>query len=444
MAARYIYVKASGTATGSAGAFSSLQTGAYTNATSYATIASAITNAVPILGDYILLSDSEDVTTTTPTALGVNGCTIMSIADANRDTYAAGAIWRTTGGTDMVVSVTNGTVTLVGINIIISDDSRWTSDGSGLYLVDCTIDMPTTSSDQLNASVGKGAVLRFKDCALNIDDAAGSGLQGGYLSRVIIDNCTNSILARSELMENVVDYGADVRIINTDLTDFISASGSVLGDALVAEERIEISIERCKLPSGFTFNSASNAAGQNFTYSISESDVGDGYHYFFLQNPTGQVEEDTTQYLDATYDGVNGFSAQIDTTAIASKGRPFRYKLATLPGSDLATANQTISLEIVGPSGLRDADVWIEIVHGNDTDEAKGDILTTQPANKIGAGTALTSSSQIWQVTTDTEYSISKDLGAFTNTDNTNLEIYLHVAKPSITLNADMPTLAAT
>lgn len=170
----------------------------------------------------------------------------------------------------------------------------------------------------------------------------------------------------------------------------------------------------------------------------------DNYHYFFVCDRYGEAEEDTTTYLNATYDGTNGFSHQVSTTAAASSLTPFRHKLGTIPAQDLSTA-QTVTVECTSDASLTDNDVWIEVEVNDNTNEAGSVLNSTQNSDRLAAGTALTTAGTGTWTSGDTEdYIITYDIGAQANVDNGNVTVYACVGKASIDANFDLPTIAAT
>lgn len=438
----YYYISSTGTATGDAGRFTSLQTGAFTNATSYATlIAARAATTAPVAGDYYLFPDTGSLSINNDILTSAdNGIVLVSVDVNNRNIYKAGFTFTSTQ--DLDPRGIDVSATFRGITFDPGDDSDWVGNAGASIFFDCTASMPITSADPMRVGGGNGITI-FEDCQLDLHNRGDNMIICS--EDLIMDNCTMTTTADEDLFTGI-GGSTDIHLKNTDLTQFILANGSLIQDAMSTSKVVQVNLHHCKLPTGFSLFAASGTAGY-LEANITACDQTDGYHYFFHQTLQGQAEEDTTQYLttsDAKYDGTNRFSVQVDTTARCNVGLPYKYHIASLAAIDLATANQTVSIELTGPAGLTDVDVWIECVYNDDTDEALGAKADSRPAALFATGTALTSSSAVWQVTTDTEYSIDLDLGAFTNTDNTTLDIFVYVAKPSITVNFDMPTIAAT
>ena len=445
----YFYIKSTGTAgaTTDAGRFTSLQTGAFTDATSYASLADA-RNAgkpnPPAPGDFYLISDGTTLTVADIVpAAGDDGVSIVSVADLNRDQYSQGATLSST--VDLDPAAENISLKWHGIKFDVGDDADMAKNGYHGFYEDCIFDFPNTTNDAPTFAAGSHGLSHFKGGEFNLTAASGSGIALGGSTHVLFDGVTNNTgAARAALVTGLGSTRNHLEMRNMDLGEFISINGDLIEDNLPATGSLKVDLHRCKLPSGFGLFAGTTADAIWFEVNMTACDQTDGYHYFFHQNPLGETEEDLVQYLNDTYDGVNEFSAKVSTTALASKGQPYKFKLASIPNVDLATANKTLSVELSGPAGLTDSEVWIEAVVNDDTDEAQGQSFDSRPTDILSAGTALTSSSEVWAVTTNTEYSIDIDFGAFTNADNNTIEVYLYVAEPSAVINFAMPTIANT
>lgn len=442
----FYYIKTGGTAAGDAGRSTTLRTGSFATmgvAAYYATVAAAVlATTSPALGDFILVSNTLNESNSAPFSTLGDDVLVMSVDDANAENYQRGARY-TSSDSDYGQSL-GGQQSVKGFDLNTGDDSSFGENDAKHDWIDVILTFGTGNNDALNMG-STNTITRFIDSDLQISTAATSGMSFSDGCRLEMIRCINTNAPRASLFTGLsTDNNMIIQIMDTDLTQFISASGDIFEDSLVLGRPL-VKILRCKLPSGLGLTAGLKNSGK-WIFDIQESDEGDGYHYFLYEIETGQAEEDIIQFLtasDAKYDDINGFSVQVDTTTLASVLNPFRYKLAIIPAQDIAAANQTVAVELTGPAALLDNDVWIEVAVQDNTDQGLGIIKTSKPANLL-SGTALTSSSAVWETTTDTEYSISVDLGAFTNVTNTNVAVYLNVALPSITVNFDLPTIANT
>ncbi len=438
--------------------YSTMRTGAFGSgdlvaANVYADLETCFANATIVDGDYILCSDAHDYDETllnSEFGLSLIDITVnvISVSDTNADAYSKGAL-ESTGPShaDIYFRGAACRTNYRGMVFETNDNIHIQDLGMHVYFNDCDLIFTNTSPADEIIFNADGQKFEMKDCSLKFG-ASGQSFQITeshiYLDGVYGASGTVKILQLIECLNS--SGGFHVEIINSDLDSIMATDSDLFLGLNLNQEQFKIRIHNCKLPTGFTINNGVTIPNPHYDIEMSSCDQGDGYHYFYHANKVGHAEEDTAQYLNATYDGTNGFSAQIDTEAECNDVKPYSFKIGTIPATDLSTANQTVSIELVGPAGLTDSDVWIEVEAQDDTDQSLGVIVSTRNVTKIGAGngTALTSSSEVWNVTTDTEYSISVDLGAYTNVDNTNVSVYAVVAKPSITVNFDMPTIAAT
>ena len=64
--------------------------------------------------------------------------------------------------------------------------------------------------------------------------------------------------------------------------------------------------------------------------------------------------------------------------------------------SSFTSGSHTVTAQILGPSGLTSADVWMEVEYLGSGSTPLGSLVSTAPATQLTAGSALTSSSNTW------------------------------------------------
>lgn len=451
--ANFYYVKSGGTATGDAGRVATTpSTGSFASkgaSAYYDNISDALT--VPTTGvasgDIIMVSDAHSHTYTVATTLAIpSGAAVVSVSDTNLDQYSRGAAETVDSGgsaLDLNVSSDVDGALIMWRGVDLAAEDRVIAARVGLKCVfdDCSYHAINTGAIKGISLQNDGAWFIFRNSTINFS-GTGHVITLATNGRIELDNCTGADTGVNNLMDLSGNGRATFKIINTDLSALMAASGNLVQANSSADDGITGELCRCKLPTGFT--AISSPAIKGYEINITECDTGDGYHYFYYSTAEGTAEEDTTTYLNATYDGTNGFSAQLTSTADASPFNPLRYKLATIPAQDLTTA-QTVTVECTSDASLADNDLWIEIVHNNNTDEALGDLITTQNADPLAAGTPLTTTGTGTWTSGDTEdYIITKDIGTLSNVDNGTVEVYVCVGAPGIVANFDLPTIAAT
>ena len=317
-----------------------------------------------------------------------------------------------------------------------------------------------TAGDNLQAS-GTGANI-FYDCDFVIDDSFEIGLAGSAMNDYVeFNNCTyTQITSGSFVMSGGAlvwrgstfsfDGGTTTSLFNINSSrpskvqvcdvDFQLAVDDYLADANNHGVHHVVDFKRCKVPAWSGGGLLVDAIGIEGTiikfHSVSNSDI----IYQFQENyATGQINEDTGIYLDATYDGTNGYSAKMVTLANAIEWqRPLRFKLAELWNP---TANATVTVEMVldSATALNNDDVWIEIEYPNGTTGALGDIdRTSRAATILTTPSARTSSSVSWTGTggfgNEQKIKIAETLAS----DQAGvLTIWVCLAKPSTTIYVD-------
>ena len=333
-------------------------------------------------------------------------------------------------------------VSIAGIGFYSSNEFNVRGVGCVFTFRDCD---PVGSNHNTDFNEFDGSYTLLENCGIAYGGGVFRSIRTGSGSLVKFSNCRKAAAhgasTATTLFGSFGNGGGHFECENSDLSTLFS-TGESLVTASTASDRVSVAVKRCKLPLNWTYT---HTPPSYLVLDITESDVGDGYYYFFYKEAEfGQAEIDTVQYIigGPTYDGSNNFSAQIDTGPDATAYRPFKYKLATFPSIDLTT-NRTIFLELAGPASKTDATIWIEVEIQDVTDQALGVIQSSQAANPE-SGTALPSSSAGWASAPTAKYKISHSIGAQAGLTNSNVSVYLCVGEPNLAaLNASMPTISA-
>lgn len=459
----YHYVKHTGTNTGDT-SYATMRTGAFgsgdlINANVYADVETCIANATIVDGDFIMVSDAHshtETTVNTEIGIAVDGATlyIVSVSDTNADQYSRGAEEKTGPTHADIYFVGNAGSTTVhrGMDYVTYDNFQVNTAGIRHVFDDCLLEFTTASGADEFLAMSAEQIMEFWNSQFKFV-AAGQGfqlLEGEIRMRGVSGATgTTKVDGLVEILAGAGSFIIDIR--DTDLDSMMAANSELIfGDGGSLDNinyRALIHLHNCKLPSGFSIHNESPLAIPHYEFFMTSCHVGDNYFQTYYEVPEGTIEDDTTQYLDLEYEGTSKLSFKFTTSAEANDVKPLRHPIGILPAQDIATANQTMTVEFVSSdSGLTDTDVWFEFETQDDTDQSLGVLHTTRNATALGAGngSSHTTSSAVWNVTTNTEYKETKDLGAFTNPTNSNVVAYACVAKPSITVNFNSPTIAAT
>lgn len=447
--ANFYYVKSGGTATGDAGRVATTRsTGSFATkgAANYYDSITDAKNATtaPVAGDYFMCSHLHNKAHGATHTITPNGVIIVSVDDANCDQYLAGAKeTATVPGTsaDYLINQSSLDLTIKGMTFEADDRIQFQGDSQRVYLEDCTLHLISASSSSELYFINDGHWAIFKNCELNFSNGSDT-VQANNGPFVRFDGVTST---GTKIANFYVLLGSGItrlECINTDLDSLMSTNANLVSSGATIDDGLFVKLRRCKLPSGMNAYNTSGWGLQNFEFDFAECDQGDGYHYFYFEDFRGSAEEDTTTYLTATYDGTNGFSAQLDSGSRAYTTQPFRYKLATLPAQDL-TSNKTYEVEFTCDNALTDNDFWIEVERPDATDNALGVIQSSQNADPLATGTTHTTSSATWTSGLTNKYKDSLTVSGMTGVDNANVTIYVCVGKPSETINAD-PAVTVT
>jgi hypothetical protein len=408
-------------------------------ANAYADLSTASTNAVA--NDIIFVASNHSKTYSVDQTLSfAKGVVIVSV-NSTTGVYAAGATEiETADNKDINIRGVNLTVRGVSIE---TGRNNSTADGDKIDYIDCVL--TNLNSNQDIFTLNDGIKLLFKRGTIApIGDLFGISGRGTLVEMVGV---TLTLPSSSFFIDASISSATNVfRFTDCDLSG-IAQTGVLLvnlNDSAVAL----LEFNNCHMPTAHngTWFPATNEGSEVY---ISGGDGANEYYYFYYKNQAlGEVEADTTQYMssgDAKYDGTNFISAQFATTTKATAVSPLRYKIGSFGAQDLTSAKSvTVQLSSTTAS-LTDSNVWIEVGVQNTINLSKVDLQSSQNADPLSVGTALSTAGVGTWVTNDIEYQITHDIGAIANADNSTVDVYLCVGNnTAFTINADLPTIAAT
>ena len=251
-----------------------------------------------------------------------------------------------------------------------------------------------------------------------------------------------------ELFEgDVLAGGLYANIVGVDLSVISGTNTWILGDAgdnPSADDNIQIVLERCKIGASLTaFVEVGSFvdSGMRFeAYNCSSSSTAAEFQ-FFIQSRGGLVDDAT----DITRDNSEPFtdsnqkvSMKVDTDANPTVHLPFWFDLPARYAELSNASTDTIRLFLLSSdSGLTNNDVWAEMIYPDGTTKQLGNYISTQHADALNAGTALTANSDAWTGrTSETRYQIDVDTSSDIGADSVPI-IRIFVAKPDIIVYFD-------
>lgn len=447
--ANYYYVKNGGTAVGTSadssgtyGIATSPLTGAWSGTPSnYFASMEAVKSSTEALadGDFIYCSDASVITDVTSSTAFPSSVTIMSVDDTARDEYKAGA---SESGNDYTIKpTTNKELTFIGMSLKSTDDFPVSSGvRAKVTFVDCTLDISAGAADSI-ALISDVGLTYLYNCRINIGASTTPGLLLAQGNTVYMDGITTTGSKTDMLMELGIEAGK-LFLYSVDIDALVSDNGYLFSNSTLysGNSTLHAELYRCSLPTGFTNFNSETPAFTNWSIEYTSCSNGTGYHYFAKHSPEGDIVEDTTNYLSATWDEAEteGFSAQISSTG-ASVGIPLRHKLWAKAGVDLTSAT-TFRVNLnTNAVRLNNAICYIEIVTPKDsTQTALGDITSSRIADILDDSSDLpldTTNDAAWESTgiaNDMEQYISKEVSARSGVNNATVEVWLCVAAPNI------------
>jgi len=372
------------------------------------------------------------------------GVKYLSVDETNGSLYKAGAHESTPITYDLTLdSINSSDVHLEGISF---------SGGRNLFyghgyncdwvIKDCKLAIIDTLAGRTIATIqGQNTVL-LKDIEVEFNNV-GQFMKFSSGAIVYMDNVTpltnvNKLIAQSSVstLQIVEVKNSDWSILTGIIVDFYAASA----------DSMKFSFERIKINSAadLTADPVTFCGGQTLDFwSISKSTDDDSYHYFEHYRYEGKVLESIdagTRSDGATYDGVNHFSTEFQTSDnVVAYTQPLRYKLAELE-LDLTTSKQ-LTFHIMmqdgtTPTALNDHECWIEVVYPDATDNALGQTVSSQTHDILETPVDLALSNKSWDNTTG---ELTKQLMSVTvpaSIAKAPVTVYLHLAKDVTAIGA--------
>ncbi len=372
------------------------------------TWANAWRNAITALGSALascdaggtiyIQSDSvhqyaADTTLASANGVAGNPVTIISVTNTNEPPEAGDYETMMDGGGNLDAK-TNG-----AYDIILTGWDIW----NGLHFI--TGDDLAISDNDID--------VRLINCKLSIDDNCAIGSLANADAAVIWENVDLEQVTVGNITPNTSFYwkkgsyiwngggvptnwivlgpirGSIVRIEDIDVQHLDA------GDYLVNDVNTgwDVLIKRCKIPAAVNYMNAgpTGAANQIRFHSV---DDGNNIYTFKEYYFEGLIESDTGVYLDATYDGTNGYSAKMtaDKGNTTEWSRPLRFKLAEIY---ITATGKTLTVELLTDNvTLQNDEFWLEVEYPDSTIAALGNILKTKPANILTAPANLTASAK--------------------------------------------------
>jgi len=445
--AAYYYVKSGGTALGDAGRYASQQTGSFATmgaANYYDNIEdtkNATTGATN--GDYICISDasagSPYSANTTIISVGAGATDapicLISVSDTAVEDYSEGASERTSSG-DLTIA---GNIFMAGFTPKPTDDLIYISDGSSLFMYECTL--TTQGSGDISLNVMASSYVTLHSCTI----AHGAGT-----NNFAINSSRNSYFYIYNLSIDITgdtpDYlisasgVVDVEIVGCDFSNAAMIAIIMAGSWNSTDDKQKsFTVSRCALHADTElYDGVPVARGQRALMTNSASISADAEYQYLLVDGQGTVEDETGIFRDGSTAYPSGQKAAMKciTVGAVTSLNPMIFGMATRYAKLSDTASDTVRLYFLSSAALDDGDVWAEVVYPDGTNKQTPNdkVSVTGPFDPWRTPGGLDTNTEAWTGrTTENRYQIDLDTSGDAGADCV-LTIRVYVAKASATI----------
>ncbi len=396
----FFYVKSGSTGTGDQGRYATQQTGTFAalGATgAYGSISAAYAATTPpVSGDFIFVSDLHNFNNTVTsnwlyTSAVNTQLFIASVSDTAIDQYSAGAVESWNDGQDLDV---DGTTIISGIDLSIGDDLVPQA-GTRLTLSDCDVTL-SGAGDQININVA-GAYVRMINCTLTT--VATNGNTGINLNNGGFEMIGGSLVNGGAALTNFIRAGSNgnlsARLVGVDMT---TVTGTIVANfgATDGDDFGMFRFEGCaKADATDWTNEAFGYPGQRLFATNCAGTSAAGVYQFYdqqegatveSQDSTGIIRDESQPFEEAG----EKISFQVITNTNISVANPFIFDMPSTDVDLSNAASDVITVYVFSTVALTDNDIWVEMHYPDGTNENIYNRISTQNADIIGAGTALT------------------------------------------------------
>lgn len=364
--------------------------------------------------------------------------TVISVDKDNSDVYlamvddAAPGKIETTGNNSITF---NKNSTFLGLTIDSDQDMIFSTNTMENKFINCKllVDNITPIGGTNNDSTVIFENVNYEQTGNGRFQLSGGGIiwKGGTFS------FNGGMISGALFQHTSATRGMKVIVADVDFQDL--DAGDYLVDMNSTDATATVDIKRSKVPAalaGLITNLPTGPLATAKFHSVSNSNI---IHQLQENTHLGQINEDTGIYLDATYDGTNGYAAKLVSNANAIEWtNSLEFKLADI----WSTANPTITVELLIDSAttLNNDDVWLRIQYPDGTTGALGlSDISSRMTNITDTPSELTTSAKgagDWTGEGGTAkfYKISVVLA---NGQTGVHTIYVNLAKPSTTIYTD-------
>jgi hypothetical protein len=408
----YYYISPTGSATGDAGRYTSLQTGTSAAVASYANLTAMLAATTPeVAGDYVLFFDDYTGTDTTFSSLA-NGINMLAVSALN------GSLSRRSGFYPTITfsSVTFDNISVSGFKFALSTNTLF---NQTVKHNDCYFDYDL--SETAWASSIDGCSITAKNCTI-FTAVVGIVCTANRGATIDIDNLTLDATAGNGVSRftdgGFALGGGSVRCTNSDLATIKDTLIKNVGGNL-ADDTIDVRFDNCKLAASVAFtNEDFKAYGQRALFTRCADTASAMEYQYHLHAFGGDVDDDTSQFRtqDTAFTLSNQkVSYKIESNSDATLGTPLWFDFPMSSYAALSSTS-TMAFYINSSVALTDKDIYITVSYPDGTTYTTNRQVNSAPQtvggtlDLLATATALaTDSSSTWNVVSGNNYQIELD-----------------------------------
>ncbi|MDA9095402.1 hypothetical protein N9J88_03300 [Porticoccaceae bacterium] len=428
----------------------------------YATIAAAIADGATA-GDMGLASHLHDFDSVGVTIVYTGPTTgflaLTSVDDANCDQPLAGAIERTTSGSQADIDV-SGLIAAWGITFTFADDFRMVNPGTQFRGYGCKLG-PVNATDGIR-SLADGQSIELHDCEVEAGHNAAQLFISEYacLFKMFGGIFHRNGAGINHLSDgNFGGAGGSIELYGVDLVDVTSHLFFRVGSNFTSDDRIVIKMDLCALSAAVDtgnlfFDEDFVKPGNEIDITRSSSSSATAEHRYYRKDFGGEITDNTSFYRDASdgfLDSGQQVSLRVDTNANSTIFSPLVFDFPTTAAELSSAASNKLRIYLLSADVLTDADIWAEAIYPYGTSKNVAIVASSNSntiagsfvVNPLSAGTALASNTEAWTGhTTENRYQLDIDTSGSPGADCVPL-IRLYVAKPStVYLDTDVDVVS--
>jgi hypothetical protein len=351
-----------------------------------------------------------------------------------------GAAINVNGNGGILLGTTTSQLFFYGITFNTNGAGSITEGVTNLFFDNCTFKITgTTSTSKIN--LGNTAITQ----AFNFNHRNCSFLFGHIGQQISIGMGDIKIIGGSFAPSGTIPttlFGFSTSANNTVIrdADFSTINTTLVG--LITGSSANIILENCRLNASVTIasNAALTAASDNSVQLQNCDSAATTYRQVIIEYVgTQQTSVAIFRAGSIANDGTNSFSMQLVTTANSSYAYPFESQEIIFWNNTIGVPRTLTLYFTSATAGLTNADIWMGVEYQNSSTTPQGIYDNSTRVAPLAASSAITTDGvSSWTGGLGNNYRINL---TFTAQLRGPVRVKVIVARPSLTVNCDLPTL---